>query len=1269
MTTMKQSNVGVLRTVRLAAAAVGLCTAASMAGTASAADECITQQAKDNLAQCPGGTLKQGSGKKPAMSFKSAPQQVQLKKKDDMVKPQVPATSMASAQRDQRRAQMKDKSRQLLITEIQQVEALFASTPKGSADRPKLMRRLAEGYVELEAAAFRDKTEQAIKADEAKAKKDPKEKAYREESGKADKMLGLARQSAIKYYNMLKNQYPKWCQVTNSADPTKSTGCTDEVLYYLAYEHEQAGTPAGLEEARKVYFELIQNWPQSKYIPNAYLAFGELFFNEAQGDPSKWQTAQQSYSEVIKYPPPENKVWGYAHYKLGYVYWNMGDFLKSISEFKKTIEYGMQYASLPNAKELANSARRDIIPVYALGGAPKAAHDFFKPLSGDQGIENEKTLKMMDDLGQNYLDTGHYKEGIELYRDLMARDKGDRYCKYQGHITEATLAMKSGNKAGIKDELDRMLEVHNKFVSEGHPDDMKLKCANSTAGLLTETAMAWHLEAVGSGGVRGTGDKNTMTLAALLYEKVVGAFKQDQFAKFEFPRIIKEDWPSISKIKYAMADLLYFNKDWAKCGPAFDAVVAEDPNGPNAPEAAFAAVLCYQNIYTETHKDGSDKKGSGNLPSAGDGGKKDPKKAAANDKAKYAPKPLSDNQKGMLTAFNRYLCYIKPSDNDKEAQENYVEVKYARARTYFEAQHWEEAGFAFRDIAMSHSDKDVGIYATQLYLESLNILGTNSDPGRPSCFTDMATDVPKFIELYCTKGKEKDNAEQCGILTRIQRDIERLAAQKTIEAADAGSGGVDTIKMYEKGALAYMDLWKKYGEPACEKKDAACDRAEEILYNAARAFQAARLIAKSIAVRQILLNPKYNLNKTELAKKAVYEIGGNYQAIAVYDEAANWYERFAGENPKMEKAPEALQDAVLLRLGLGQEDQAIKDAEAFGKNYGGQKPAQAAQIAFAIGAHYIEKEDWENARKRLSGAMSQIDKNATFDIQIQAHAMLARVFTKINNPSSATPEYNKVRGFWKDPQASLKKLDAIGGGEDEKLRRITKSLTAVGEALFFFAELKRKEVDKIKFPEYKGSGQREDVMKHINGKVMDWIKKKRPAIESLAEEYRQIVNLQPAPPPKWVIAAGSRVGQVWGRFVLEFRAAPIPKEWKGNGMVPGTDLSYAELRGEYFAKLDEASEPQKQMAKSAFKTCLDYSIKFQYFDEFSRACEVWLSKNYGAEYHLVDEFRGSASRVNSGMSDKAQPLNIDGTAFIPASDAPAPAEKPADKPADKPAEK
>ena len=51
------------------------------------------------------------------------------------------------------------RQRALLVTEIQGLESLFATTPKNAPDRPQLARRLAEGYVELESAAFRDKTE------------------------------------------------------------------------------------------------------------------------------------------------------------------------------------------------------------------------------------------------------------------------------------------------------------------------------------------------------------------------------------------------------------------------------------------------------------------------------------------------------------------------------------------------------------------------------------------------------------------------------------------------------------------------------------------------------------------------------------------------------------------------------------------------------------------------------------------------------------------------------------------------------------------------------------------------------------------------------------------------------------------------------------------------------------------------------------------------------------------------------------------------------
>src|SRR6185295_13027128 len=111
----------------------------------------------------------------------------------------------------------------------------------------------------------------------------------------------------------------------------------------------------------------------------------------------------------------------------------------------------------------------------------------------------------------------------------------------------------------------------------------------------------------------------------------------------------------------------------------------------------------------------TDRQGAGNLPGQG---KKTAEAKRAEEDAALQPKALTDNQKGMVQAFNRYICYIKPAAGDATGQDQLVEVKYARARTYFEAQHWEEAGIAFRDIAMNNADRDVGIYASQLYLES-----------------------------------------------------------------------------------------------------------------------------------------------------------------------------------------------------------------------------------------------------------------------------------------------------------------------------------------------------------------------------------------------------------------------------------------------------------------------------------------------------------------------------------------------------------------------
>jgi len=126
-----------------------------------------------------------------------------------------------------------------------------------------------------------------------------------------------------------------------------------------------------------------------------------------------------------------------------------------------------------------------------------------------------------------------------------------------------------------------------------------------------------------------------------------------------------------------------------------------------------------------------------------------------------------------------------------------------------------------------------------------------------------------------------------------------------------------------------------------------------------------------------------------------------------------------------------------------------------------------------------------------------------------------------------------------------------------------------------------------------------------------------------------------------------------------------------NGPSPIPDLNWEDIRGAYYDSLDGASEPIKQEAKAAYVTCLKYSVDYQFFDEYSRACEVWLSKNYPAEYHLIDEFKASPNRLGSGLQERPQIVDKDNNPVV---EAPPPAatvekssakdEKPADtKPA------
>lgn len=239
-----------------------------------------------------------------------------------------------------------------------------------------------------------------------------------------------------------------------------------------------------------------------------------------------------------------------------------------------------------------------------------------------------------------------------------------------------------------------------------------------------------------------------------------------------------------------------------------------------------------------------------------------------------------------------------------------------------------------------------------------------------------------------------------------------------------------------------------------------------------------------------------------------------------------------------------------------------------------------------------ERGELASAAKRLERAIVRIDRDAALEDRMLAHALLGRRQLALRRAAAARREYDKVLAAWADPEAAAKTITASGADESDGHRRLGQALTALGEARFFEAGQKRAKALALRPPAFAGTPSDEAIRRHVVTAVAAWMKKRRALDDEAERAYREVTDIRPVPPPRWVIASAAEVGTMLEALATDLEQVPVP---------PGVRRDPA-LLAAYRAALSDALAPQRERAKAAYRMCQAMAEKFQHRDEHAKTC-------------------------------------------------------------------
>jgi tetratricopeptide (TPR) repeat protein len=1045
--------------------------------------------------------------------------------------------------------------------QIAEYRRLIEETKPDDPELPDLLFRLAEQYAQQQRYwRFRfmemfGKIEKAPKNRRSSMQAD--QQSYKREE---DKFLT----QAIKIYALIANNAK-----------FKNYARMDEALFYYAYTLQGAKR---VDLARKVYQQLIQNYPDSKFIPFAYLSFADYFF-----ETNNLVQAEKFYDKVLEFP--STPVYAYALYKKGWVYLNLDrpqDALETFYDVTQKTRGKEKYQILNRA------SKKDFVRAYAEVGRPQKAYQAF------ERVDRSYAFNMLKILATIYLDQGKAEKTIYTHRELIQRaPKDPLVCEWQYNIVQAMIT--AGDNKQKADEVELLVKLYSKYR------DLKIlkgsqlqECRDNAEGITYEMAGLWHQE------VMKTLNFDTLAYVERLYEVFLSAFPDS------------EHHP---EVQYYFAECLWLRGEnetnprmaterWEKAAIAFTDVVKQGKVSDKLKkESAYAAVLGWKNALAVDPRTQTP----------------EPDLAALESAPAPKPKPISEREQKMIDAFDIYIKYIKDPHDDE-----LVMMKFLKARILWTHDHLDKALPSFQEIVEKYPKHETAGYSAAIIRDSFIRMHRYEELGQFATTMLARKDFWEGRDDLREIFLKDQGTVQRKVAEQLEKDGKKLACGQSYESIyNTNPDGPNMDEVLYNAGVCYEDA-KSIGK-AIQMYEKLNERfpksvqAQKALARTGNAYGAIAFYDRS-AAKYELFAKKYGGEKdapSSLQNAVTYRkgIGDDKTAVADIEYFVKQY-----KNKLKKEAADAMWGLVGIYEKQGNQDAVVKALEGYLKEMGTKGGRDRVVAAHARIGQIL----WEQSckGKGADGACIKVERERAIRSRGKRRhgaALPDRCGEQSKIKITVLPRDKTRAGKAKAHFKQAISEYGRGVSSDDQTRQAF-AINMYAMSRFYLAEEEYESFLAVAFPEKLDFSERNAKKKADSQKRFRKFMSEKEKLGKQANDMYVGVREIKGGGAAWAIAGAARIGQISQNAADALYTAEVPRDVRTG--------QYAEDSWDaYCDELTSTAAPLEERSVAGFTSCLETSTSLNWFNKWSKLCERELGQIRPQDFPTAAEVHAEPSSV------------------------------------------